>query len=87
MRQSSQDTISCLADKIIKNKLSVPSVFFLELVKPLSFIGSQLLHFCSPVLSPFFKPGQLEQWADTFESREDIEHLILEIENREATND
>ena len=47
--------LSKLANKIVELKLITPSIFFLEMVKPLNFIGSQTMVFFGPIISAFVK--------------------------------
>ena len=42
---SDKELISQLAKKIVRHGLSVPAIFFLEMVKYLAFFGSQLMIF------------------------------------------
>ena len=45
-----------IAKKIKSKNLNVPSIFFLEMMKPLSFISSQTMIFFGPIFSAFIKP-------------------------------
>ena len=63
--------------------LDSAAIFLLESVKPLNFIGSQLLHAMNPVASVVFDRGRLDALAETLEHRDSIENLIQRIEARE----
>ena len=64
--------------------MTVPAVFLLESSKPLSFVGSQFLHFLSPIAHSVLDARQLDRLAVMLERRETVEELILRIERAEA---
>ena len=53
--QSDKQLISNLAQKIVRHGMAVPAIFFLEMVKYMSFIGSQLMVFFGPVNTVFIQ--------------------------------
>jgi len=60
--------------------MTVPAIFFLESVKPLSFVGSQALHFFEPMVNAFFQMRDYERFAILMERRENLEVLLVKIE-------
>ena len=73
-----------VADAIIKRKLSVPAVFFLELHKPISGILHIASLFLEPISAPFFGADKVKLLSDLLSKRENIEKLICLIEERNA---
>jgi len=69
-----------LANKIDELKLITPSIFFLEMVKPLNFIGSQTMVFFGPIISAFVKTDGYYKAAELFEQHSSVEFLICELE-------
>ena len=69
-----------IAKKIKSQNLNVPSIFFLEMMKPLSFISSQAMIFFGPIFSAFIKPDSYYRAAEIFENRDNVEFLLKEIE-------
>ena len=63
--------------------MTVPAVFFLESVKPLSFVGSQALHFFEPMVRAFFSVQEYERFARMMERRDNFEALLRRIERRD----
>ena len=53
--QSDRQLISKLAHKIVRHGMAMPAIFFLEMVKYMSFIGSQLMVFLGPVITVFIQ--------------------------------
>ena len=80
IRDNDRQFLIDLAAKIKSKKLNVPSIFFLEMMKPLSFISSQTMIFFGPIFSAFIKPDSYYRAAEIFENRDNVEFLLKEIE-------
>jgi hypothetical protein len=79
--------IDKLANWVIGHKLETPAVLFLESLKPLSFIGSQMwLMYIVPALGVVLDERETSEYGLLFEDRENLEALIRKIETlaREA---
>ena len=63
--------------------MTVPAIFFLESMKPLSFVGSQALHFFEPMVRAFFAVQEYDRFAAMMERRENLEELLVKIEMRD----
>jgi len=63
--------------------MTVPAIFFLESMKPLSFVGSQAMHFFEPFVNAFFTVRDYERFALLMERRENLEALLVKIEVRD----
>ncbi len=75
--------IDKLANWVISHKLETPAILFLESVKPLSFIGSQLwLMYGVPMLGIVMDEHETSEYGLLFEDRENLEALIRKIEER-----
>jgi hypothetical protein len=72
--------LSAVAGRVVRMGLATPAVFFLESVKPLSFIGSQALIFFEPFVRTFFHIAQYERFAQLMENRDSLERLLVLIE-------
>ena len=81
---SDKEIISNLAKKIVRHGLAVPAIFFLEMVKYLSFFGSQLMVFFGPIITVFITSSLYYKYAELLEDRNNIEFLLLELERLEA---
>ena len=86
MSQSDRQLITDLAQKIDKHGMAVPSIFFLEMVKYMSFIGSQLMVFFGPVITIFIQSQSYYRITHLLEERRNVEFLMLEIERIESDN-
>jgi len=73
-----------LAKEVVSRQLTVPVIIFLESVKPLSFLGNQLLIFANPVVSLLVSSPDYYGFVRMLEDRENVEKLILAIEEENA---
>jgi len=73
-----------LAHKVVDKGMTVPAIIFLESVKPLNYIGSQVLVFFEPIVQTLFNFKDYSTFRTSLEKRETIEILILKIEKYDA---
>ena len=85
--QSDRQLISNLAEKIVKHGMAVPAIFSLEMVKYMSFIGSQLMVFFGPVITVFIQSDSYYKLTHLLEERQNVEYLMIEIERIESDMD
>ncbi|WP_455378794.1 hypothetical protein [Petrachloros mirabilis] len=71
-----------IADAIVKRGMAAPTTLFLESMGPMNFLGSQALHFLSPIIDCAFSVKEVEQVACLLERRDTISRLIVLIEAR-----
>jgi hypothetical protein len=74
-----------VADLIVQRGMAAPATVFLESVGPMSFLGSQALHFFTPILEFAFNAKEVEQVARLLERRDSISRLITLIETKSDT--
>ncbi|MDD3626346.1 MAG: hypothetical protein PHV06_03425 [bacterium] len=75
--------IDKIAKKIVYLGLSTPAIFFIEMHKPMNFLGSQLLVFLEPILWGFFNTDEFRRFALILEKRDSLEVLLRRIEELE----
>ncbi len=73
-----------VAEVIVKRGMASPATVFLESMGPMSFLGSQALHFVTPIIECAFNVKEVEQVARLLERRETIPQLIAIIEAKSA---
>ena len=74
-----------LADAVCARRLGTVAVFFLESVKPLSFIGSQAMLALGPLAAVLVDPKRYNAFAEALEDRATLERLIRMIEDKERS--
>ena len=77
--------IESICQKVAQYGMITPAIFFLEMNKPLSYIGSQAMHFFSPIVSVLF--ASFEEYAYFFEDRQNVERLIVRLEQVSSEQD
>ena len=73
-----------VADLIVKRGMAAPATVFLESMGPMNFLGSQALHFFTPIIECAFNVKEVEQVARLLERRETIPQLIAIIEAKSS---
>ena len=81
--QSDKQLISNLAGKIVRHGMAIPAIFFLEMVKYLSFFGGQLMVFFGPIITVFIPSHSYYKIAELLEDRKNVEFLLVQIEHLE----
>jgi hypothetical protein len=72
-----------LADAIVRRHLATPALFFLESMRPLSFVGSQMMLFLRPMISVIWTdPKRWDQLQAVLEQRGSVEELARRLEAR-----
>ncbi|GJQ59799.1 MAG: hypothetical protein D8M57_13305 [Candidatus Scalindua sp. AMX11] len=74
--------IEKLADYVVRRKMTVPAIMFLESVEPLNFIGNQAGTFFQPIITNFFPAHEYNRFITLLEKREALKMLIRKIEKR-----
>lgn len=75
---------SKIAQKVVERDLAVPAIMFLESIKPVTFLGNQMLVFANPVISLIVRTGEYYRFVRMIEDRDNIEKLTMAIEEENA---
>jgi hypothetical protein len=77
--EESHGLIERVARRIEQRGLVTAAVLFLETMKPLSFLGSQMLHLAQPIL------GQsAAEYADLLEDPGSVDRLLARLESHRS---
>ena len=79
-----QEILDKIAKKVVLWKMSIPAILFLESVKPLNYIGSQMLVFFEPFVQTLFSWKEYDEFRKIMEERENVERLLQTIEKFDA---
>ena len=77
------DFINRLAKKIHGSGFVTPSVLFLEMVRPLSSLGSHAMVFMGPIVNGFMQSDGYYRAAELLNNKETLSILLDEIERLE----
>jgi len=73
-----------IADAVVQRRMAAPAIVFLESLGPMSFLGSQALHFFAPIIELAFSAHEVSQVAALLERRDTTVRLIALIEAASA---
>ena len=73
-----------IAKKVVYWRMTTPAVLFLESVKPMNFVGSQMLVFFEPFVQALFNVKEYNEFIKIMEERENVERLLVKIEKFDA---
>ncbi len=80
----SQEEANELTDRIAKflveRKMAAPAIMGIESLKPLNFLGSQVMYFVGPFAELIFNADEYQRFAALIEKDEYIEMLLKKIE-------
>ncbi len=78
------EVLEKVARKVVEKRMTVPALMFIESVKPLNFIGSQVMVFFEPIVQTLFDFKSYTVFREVIEDRENVEILMQKIEKHDA---
>lgn len=72
-----------IAERIERFNLITPAIFFLQMGKPLSFVGSQAVFFFAPIAGFLVNERLIEEFGQVMADRENVERLLVLLEERD----
>ncbi|WP_437225719.1 hypothetical protein SH661x_004199 [Planctomicrobium sp. SH661] len=72
-----------IAHEVVRRRLTTPALTFLEMSRPLNFLGSQAMHFFSPMVTTVLDAPAYEVFAKFLERRDAIDLIVSRIEHLE----
>ena len=83
LSQKDIEFLNRLANKIHKSGFVTPSIFFLEMVRPLSSLGGHAMVFMGPIITGFVKADGYYRAAELLNNKQSLVILLDEIERLE----
>jgi hypothetical protein len=80
-----QALLERVAVVVVDRGMAVPAMVFLESMGPMNFLGSQALHFFTPILEVVFPQRDVERVAQLLERRDTLSRLTVLIERHAET--
>jgi hypothetical protein len=69
---------------VVSRRMTRPALLYLEVARPLNYLGSQALHFFQPGVSAVLDARAYEQFARFLEHRGSVDYLVKRIEHFET---
>lgn len=79
-REKAIEKIEKIARFIVERKMAAPALMTIESLKPLNFIGNQLMIFLAPFAELIFNAKEYQEFAALIEKDEYIEMLLSRID-------
>ena len=79
------DCVEKLCVEVVRRHLSTPALIFLEMSRPMNFIGAQALHFFAPLIYAVTDADGHRHFAAFLEHRGSIDYICRRIEALEAS--
>ncbi len=79
--QRREQLIDNLARRAAKLGVTAPAILFLEMHKPLAFLGAQVLWTAQPFLNSWMNPANVRDWALLLEDPVAVDALIARLES------
>lgn len=76
--------IDRLCRELVRRHLTTPALLFLEMSRPMNYLGAQAMHFFSPFISAVTDAQGHRHFAAFLERRGSIDYLCRRIEQLEA---
>ena len=74
------EIIDKIADFIVKRRMAAAAIMTIESLRPLNYIGSQLMYFLAPFAEIIFNPKEYQEFAVLLEKDEYIKLLMERID-------
>ncbi len=85
LRPEEEVLLEKMATVVVNRAMARPTVLFLETLGPMNFLGSQALHFLTPILNLACETRELDQAARLLERRDALPRLIALIEAKDES--
>lgn len=79
----SEQLIEHLTEQISRWRLTMPAILLLQVTRPLSFIASQGLLLCQPLLSFVYDAPRVADYAELLADRASMDRLVTRLEEEE----
>ena len=74
------EIVEKISQYIVKKRMAAPALMTIESLRPLNFIGSQLLYFLAPFAEIIFNPKEYQEFAALLEKDEYIKLMLKRID-------
>jgi len=74
-----------ISREVVRRRMTTPALAFLEMARPLNYLGSQTMHFFAPLASALLDSERYGMFAKFLERRDALEILCRRIEELEQT--
>jgi len=66
--------------EVVRRQMTMPASIFLESVRPMTYLGSQAMHFFGPFMSVLVEPVAYKRFSEFLEKRGAVDYLVTRME-------
>ena len=70
--------------EVVKRHLAMPAILLLETLRPLNYIGSQVMHFFQPIISSVLSVDGYTDFTELLEQRGSVDYICERIKGIEV---
>ncbi len=75
-----KEVVDKVCREIVRRGMATPALLFLEMFRPLNYIGSQVMHFFRPIVAIVLDGDGYRHMSEFLEHRQSVDHLRQRIE-------
>jgi len=75
-----KEVVDRVCREIVRRGMATPALIFLEMFRPLNYIGSQVMHFFRPIVAIVLDVEGYRHMSEFLEHRQSVDHLRQRIE-------
>lgn len=79
-QEQSEQLLEQLSQQIDRWGLTLPAIVLLQVTRPLSFVASQAVLLCQPLISAFYDAPKIADYAELLADRANLDWLIARLE-------
>ncbi|HEX37662.1 MAG TPA: hypothetical protein ENG70_02225 [Candidatus Cloacimonetes bacterium] len=83
-KEDAYELMDRTAKFIVERRMGSAALLFIESLRPLNFIASQILYLVAPFAEIIFKPKEYQKFACALENDENIKYLMDKIDELDA---
>lgn len=79
-KEDAHELMDRTAKFIVERRMGSAALLFIESLRPLNFIASQLLYLIAPFAEIIFEPKEYQKFACALENEENVKYLMEKID-------
>lgn len=78
-----KEVVDKVCREIVRRGMATPALVFLEIFRPLNYLGSQVMHFFQPIMTVILDGEGYRHMSEFLENRQSVDYLRRHIEELE----
>jgi hypothetical protein len=78
------EVIDRVLREVIRRGMTTPASIFLESIRPMTYLGSQAMHFFGPYMTVLVNPQAYRAFSTFLEKRGAVDYLLMRMEALDA---